>query len=75
MNTALVPVEVSPRERVNAPEPCRPRADFVAHLIAMAVRAPQTLLRRRCDPEDALAAYRALGHWPTLPGRILSRSL
>jgi len=53
----------------------RPSADFIAHLIAMSSQAPQTRVRRRAEPKVAVAAYRALGQWPTLPGRTVSRSL
>jgi len=53
----------------------RAKADFVAHLIATAVQVPQTRARRRADPVDVLAAYRALGQSPSQPGRALSRSL
>jgi hypothetical protein len=47
------------------------RADFIAHLIAVRLQAPQTRARRRAEPEDAAAAYRALGQWPTPVGRVL----
>jgi hypothetical protein len=75
MNTALVPV--APERRASAPTaPYRcGKADFIAHLIATAAQAPQTRARRRAEPEYALAAYRALGHWPSQSGRVLSRSL
>ena len=53
----------------------RANADFVAHLIATSAQAPQTRVRRRANSEDAIAAYDALGHWPTPAGRKLSRSL
>jgi hypothetical protein len=53
----------------------RANADFVAHLIATSAQAPQTRARRRADPGDAIAAYDALGHWPTPAGGKLSRSL
>jgi hypothetical protein len=53
----------------------RANADFVAHLIATSAQAPQTRARRRANSEDAIAAYDALGHWPTPAGRKLSRSL
>jgi hypothetical protein len=53
----------------------RPNADFVTHLIATSAQAPQTRARRRANSEDAIAAYDALGHWPTPAGRKLSRSL
>jgi len=53
----------------------RPNADFVAHLIATSEQVPQTRTRRRAEPEEAIAAYRALGQWPSPVGRALSRSL
>jgi len=34
-------------------------APFVAHLVATKDQHPQTRARRRADPRDALAAYRA----------------
>ena len=50
-------------EMVLAPNPLRGRprlrADFVAHLIATADRAPQTRTLRRATPADAQAAYQA----------------
>jgi len=51
------------------------RADFIAHLIAVRLQAPQTRARRRAEPEDAAAAYGVLGQWPTPVGRVLSRAL
>lgn len=53
----------------------RANADFVAHLIATSAQAPQTRARRRANPDEAIAAYDALGHWPTPAGGKLSRSL
>ena len=53
----------------------RANADFLAHLIATAVQAPQTRVRRRAEPAQAVAAYRALGQWPTAPGGSVRRSL
>jgi len=53
----------------------RVNADFVAHLIATSAQAPQTRARRRANPDEAIAAYDALGHWPTPAGGKLSRSL
>jgi len=44
-------------------------------LIAVRLQAPQTRARRRAAPEDAAAAYGALGQWPTPAGRVLSRAL
>jgi hypothetical protein len=34
-------------------------APFVAHLIAVKDQHPQTRVRRRAEPDEALAAYRA----------------
>ena len=53
----------------------RANADFVAHLIATSAQAPQTRARRRANPEEAIAAYHALGHGLAPAGRALSRSL
>jgi len=75
MKTALVPIASARCERPTAPVDSRANADFVAHLIATAAQVPQTRGRRRAEPEEAVAAYRSLGQWPTEPGRALSRSL
>lgn len=75
MNTALIPIAPERRAGPAAPADCRANADFIAHLIATVARAPQTRARRRAEPAEALAAYRALGQWPTALGRVLSRSL
>jgi hypothetical protein len=74
MNNALVPLAPA-REEPALPSGRRANADFVAHLIATAAGLPQTRARRRAEPQHALAVYRALGQWPTEPGRALSRSL
>jgi hypothetical protein len=72
---ALVPL-APPAQGLTAPcASVRPSADFVAHLIATAAQAPQTRLRRRAAPQEAIAAYGAVGQWPIPPGRALSRSL
>jgi hypothetical protein len=60
---------------VNVRASSRANADFVAHLIATSAQAPQTRARRRANADEAIAAYDALGHWPTPAGRKLSRSL
>ena len=75
MKNALVPLTPQVRDTAAAQSDRRAKADFVAHLIAMAVQAPQTRTRRRAEPLEALAAYRSLGQWPTEPGRAVSRSL
>jgi len=74
VSTALIPLAPNDREAPAAPAPARPRAGFVAQLIATLGQAPQTRARRRAEPEQAIAAYRALGRSPTLAGHALSRS-
>jgi hypothetical protein len=68
---ALVPVVAALRR----PAPIahgltRPNASFVAHLIAMAERSPQTRLLRRAAPAHAQAAYRSVANQnqPPTPG-------
>jgi hypothetical protein len=77
MSGYLVPVVPFERDISGAPAApvTRPSANFVAHLIATWAQAPQTRTRRRADPAEAINAYDALGHWPTPPGRAMSRSL
>jgi len=75
VNRALVPITPTARNSSAAQPGGRASADFIAHLIATAGQAPQTRARRRAEPGEAVAAYRALGQWPTAPGHALSRSL
>jgi hypothetical protein len=75
MNNALVPVTPAAVECSAMAANPRARADFVTHLIATATRLPQTRQRRRAAPKVALAAYRALGQWPSETGKTVSRSL
>jgi hypothetical protein len=75
VSKALVPLATTDRQSGALFPGPRPNADFVAHLIATAVQAPQTRARRRTEPQQAIAAYRALGQWPTMPGAAVSRSL
>jgi hypothetical protein len=75
LSTDLVALTPNDREAVPVRVSSRPHADFIAHLIATSAQAPQTRARRRANPEEAIAAYDALGHWPTPAGRTLSRSL
>ena len=75
MRNALVPVALVARTSEVLRPSGRPNADFIAHLIAMATQAPQTRIRRRAEPEQAVAAYRALSQWPTAPGGSVRRSL
>ena len=79
MSNALVSLTRTGRDAaktaVNVRASSRANADFVAHLIATSAQAPQTRARRRANADEAVAAYDALGHWPTPAGRKLSRSL
>ena len=75
MNTALV--SMAPRER-RAGSRCngtRPRADFLAQLIATSAQLPQTRVRRRAEPDVAIAAYCASDREPLSAGSALKRSL
>jgi hypothetical protein len=75
VSTALVPIAAAECGAPATYENCRPNADFLAQLIAMAGKAPQARRRRRVEPQEAIAAYRARGAMMTLSGRALSRSL
>jgi hypothetical protein len=55
---ALVPL-VTSAQWSRVPDQQTSRADFVAHLIATAERAPQTRVLRRATPAEAQTAYRA----------------
>jgi hypothetical protein len=72
---ALVVIAPADREARATATASRPNADFLAHLIATAAKVPQTRARRRAEPNEAIAAYDALGQWPMPLGRALSRSL
>jgi hypothetical protein len=79
MSTALVPfapkidttIETAPAGPANA----RPSAEFLTQLIATVGQAPQTRLRRRAEPEEAIAAYGMRGRLSIPAGRAMSRSL
>jgi hypothetical protein len=75
LGKALVPVVTVARKSAASVAIELPNAGFVAHLIATAVQAPQTRLRRRAEPDAAVAAYRALGQWPSASYRLLGRSV
>jgi hypothetical protein len=75
VSTAPVPVAASdpiaPIEQFYG----RPRADFLAQLIATLAQAPQTRARRRAEPDEAIAAYGASERSSTRQCHALSRSL
>jgi hypothetical protein len=51
----------------------RPAAPFLAQLIATHMQAPQTRVRRRAEPEEAMAAYRASQATPRLATGAIQR--
>jgi hypothetical protein len=75
LSTALVPIAAgdptAPIEQFYG----RPRADFLAQLIATLAQAPQTCVRRRAEPDVAIAAYGARDRSSTQARHTLSRSL
>lgn len=76
MSTALIPVAVCADDPAAPAAPAsRPRADFVAQLIATKMEAPQTRARRRAAPAEAVAAYCMIGRSLPPSGGALSRSL
>jgi hypothetical protein len=74
VSTALVPITPTDRE-APAAYANRPSADFLTQLIAISEKTPQTRMRRRAEPQEAIAAYRARGRSAAPSGRALSRSL
>jgi len=72
MHNALVPMAPTPGPE---PAPQLASAHFLAHLIATARQEPQTRARRRAAPGEAVAAYDALGQWPTPIGHRLVRTV
>jgi len=76
MSTALVPLASRERRALSRFTSIRPRADFLAQLIATSAQLPQTRLRRRAEPDVAIAAYGANDRSPPpRAGRALTRSL
>lgn len=75
MSTALVPLTQCDDAAPAGYAGSRPRADFLAQLIATLGQAPQTRQRRRARPQEAVVAYRASGRLSPPVGRALSRSL
>jgi hypothetical protein len=75
MSTALVALTPAADSAPVMQVGSRPRADFLAQLIATSVKAPQTRLRRRAEPDVAIAAYRSSDRTPTSAGGALQRSL
>ncbi len=75
MSSALVPIAFSKPCSETSTCLSRPRADFLAHLIATAAQAPQTRMRRRAEPADAVAVYDAIERRPAVHRPAFSRWL
>jgi hypothetical protein len=75
VSTALVPVAASDSSTHPSTGFGRPRADFLAHMIATLAQAPQTRMRRRAEPAEAVAVYGAIERSPPLQRHAVSRSL
>jgi hypothetical protein len=74
VRNALVPVaQIDAAASLN--DIGRPRASFLAQLIATTARVPQTRARRRADPAQAVAAYAACHRSPVSGRAGFSRSL
>jgi len=75
LHNALVPVSSTDPVTADGRTARRPNADFIAQLIAAAIKAPQTCLRRRATPGEAIALYRAAEDLPAVPRPAFLRSL
>ena len=53
-------VALTPTAAVRQPSESHRQAAFLAHLIATKDQLPQTRERRRAEPAEAIAAYRAM---------------
>ena len=56
---ALIAIEAPRPSERTTPSARRPNAAFLAQLIATQMQAPQTRVRRRAEPEEAIAIYAA----------------
>jgi hypothetical protein len=68
----IAPIEMA--ERPSSSCSRMPAATFIAHLIAIRDRAPQTRQRRRAEPADAADAYATVMRRKALTGRKMSLS-
>jgi hypothetical protein len=75
VSTALVPVATNDPASCTERPGGRPRADFLAQLIATLAQVPQTRARRRAEPAVAVAAYGARDRAAMPASHTLSRSL
>jgi hypothetical protein len=71
---ALVPVlPIAPSEFTRVAQRY-PAATFLAHLIAIRQRSPQTRRRARAAPSEAAAVYAAARVTPSCNGEVLKKS-
>jgi hypothetical protein len=75
VSTALVPATVSDSPMFANSAAARVRAEFLAQLIATVAQVPQARMRRRAEPAEAVAAYRAIERRPPVRRPALSRTL
>ena len=75
MSTALVPIAVNDSATFPTADFARPRADFLAQMIATVAQAPQTRMRRRAEPAEAVAVYGAIERREAARRPALSRFL
>ena len=75
VSTALIPLAAADRGAPADHASHRPRADFLAQLIATLQQVPQVRTRRRAEPDEAIAAYDATSQWPAPASRALTRWL
>jgi hypothetical protein len=57
--TALIAIAPAAQAERSWTRTRHPGAPFLAHLIATQMQAPQTRARRRAEPQEAIALYRA----------------
>jgi hypothetical protein len=68
-------VAITRRNEASGTARSRPCGLFLAQLIAMAQRAPQTRRHRRATPDEARLAYASSSAPPAWLGRALHRSM
>lgn len=70
MSTALVPITASDPATSLDRLGGRPRADFLAQLIATMAQVPQARIRRRATASEAVAAYGARNRAAGMPRAV-----
>jgi len=75
VRNTLVPLDQISQKAATAKPSGRNSADFIAHLIAAATKAPQTCGRRRASVQEATSLYGNVDRRVVAAGRSFSRSL